>query len=661
MLTPFRLLRGRLPRLSPLLSTPLLFLALLNAAPALAQVVPSGPISADPGRARYAPSIKVQAQYRTTAISLPFFDDFTTPLEGNPNPNKWLANGGAYVSNRLAPLPPTRGAATLDGLKINGRSYSGQITSPNGVLDSLISQPIDLAGLGTGDKVYLSFAWQAGSVVSVPGSGTPSNPVRLELFVKTNTGTWESKWFYNALRQRTGFRQQVIDLNQTKYLHGNFQLMFVANGSTSDNSDNFSVDYVLLDRGRTRGLTDTTFTDVATGAGLAGSLPTGGLRSPLRRFTAMPVWQYNAASPPTSELNPRLGVNVSNLSGTVSPLPVDVLGTVRDLTAGTTLGTWLQPNPSPVISGSSRQSPITGPAASQPLPVSAPPKRFRYTLALNSRETTPRTLANDTIFRDVELNNYYAYDDGSAENITNLLPYPNGPQSAFAYRFDLNQPDYVRGLRLVPVFTASDAGSRQVTISVWGDKNGLPDENKVLGSKTATIPAAYPARWEYFQIDFDQPVPVSGIFYVGFSQPSAGRTLHYGLDLNSTFPARHFFRRDNISVWDTANFQPSGAVQRGALMMRPVMTNNIATATTPAAAAAAFALYPNPAHGPVHVAGPAFARAAVLDAVGRVVWQQPTAQAGQPLLSLPTLPPGVYLVRLTLADGRIVAQRLLLE
>lgn len=653
MLNLIRLRARQLLRAWPLL------LLLLTAAPAWAQVVPSGPLSADPGRSRYAPSAPPKAQYRTSALSLPFFDDFTTPLEGTPNPLNWQATGGTFVSNRLAPLPPTRGAATLDGLRANGRSYSGQITSPNGVLDSLTSQPIDLGSLGTGDQVYLSFAWQAGSVVSVPGSGTPSNPVRLELFVKTNTGAWESKWFYNAVRQRTGFRQQVIDLNQPKYLHGNFQLMFVASGNTADNSDNFSVDYVLLDRGRSRGLTDTTFTDVAIGAGLAGGLPTGGLRSPLRRFTAIPVWQYNAASPPTSELNPRLGANVSNLSGTASPLSVDVLGTVRDLTAAAAIGPWLQA--STLVAGNSRQSPITGPAASQALPVSATPKRLRYTLALNSRETIPRTLANDTIFRDVELNNYYAYDDGSAENITNLLPYASGPQSAFAYRFDLNQPDYVRGLRLAPVFTASDAGSRVVTISVWGGTNGVPDETKVLGSKTYTIPAAYPTGWQFFQIDFDQPVPVSGAFYVGFSQPSTGRTLHYGLDLNSTFPARHFFRRDNTGIWDTANFQPSGTMQRGALMMRPVMTNNITTASTPAAEAAAFALYPNPAHGDVRVAGPAFARAAVLDAVGRVVWAQPASQAGQPLLPLPTLPPGVYLVRLTLADGRTLARRLLLE
>ena len=654
MLTPFRTLRCRLLRLASLL------LLLMAAAPAVAQVVPSGPLSADPDRARYAPtSAALGAQRRTAALSLPFFDDFTTPLEGLPRVLNWMPKGGAFVSNRLAPLPPTRGAATLDGLRGNGRSYSGQVNSPNGVLDSLTSQPIDLGSLTASDQVYLSFAWQAGSVASVPGSGTPSNPVRLELFVKTSTGTWESKWFYNALRQRTGFRQQVVDLNQAKYLHGGFQFMFVASGNTADNSDNFSVDYVLLDRGRTRGLTDTTFTDVATGAGLAGGLPTGGLRSPLRRFTAMPVWQYNAASPPTSELNPRLGVNVSNLSGTAAPLSVEVLGTVRELPAGNAIGTWLQA--ATLVAGNSRQSPIAGPAAALPLPVSAAPKRLRYTLALNSRETTPRTLANDTIFRDVELNNYYAYDDGTSENITNLLPYATGQQSAFAYRFDLNQPDYVRGVRLVPVFTASDGGSRVVTISVWADKNGLPDETNVLGSKTATIPASYPAGWEYFQFDFDRPVAVSGPFYVGFSQPSTGRTLHYGLDLNSTFPARHFFRRDNAAQWDTANFQPSGAVQRGALMMRPVMTNNVVTANTPATDKAAFALYPHPARGPVRVAGPAFARAAVLDAVGRVVWQQPAAEAGQPLLALPTLPPGVYLVRLTLADGRTVAQRLLLE
>lgn len=665
MLTLFRLLRSRLSHSLPLLGA----LLLLAAAPAWAQMGPAAPLGADPARARYAPSatLKAQYQHRTAALALPFFDDFTSPLEGAPRPARWVPTGGALVSNRLALLPPTRGAATLDGLRANGQSYGNPVIVSYDVLDSLVSQPIDLGSLGVNDQVYLSFAWQAGSISSVPKANTPSTAVRLELYVKTNTGTWERAWFYNSVGQRTSFRQQVVSLNQTKYLHGNFQFMLVATGRTADNSDNFSVDYVLLDRGRSRGLTDTTFTDVATGAGLLGGLPTGGLRSPLRRFTAMPVWQYNAASPPTSELNPRLGVNVTNLSGTAAPLSVDVVGTVRDLTAGTALGTWLQA--SPLVAGNSRQVPITGPAATLPLPVSATPKRLRYTLALNSRETTPRTLPNDTISRDVELNNYYAYDDGTAEGKTFLLPYTTGQQAAYAYRFDLNKSDYVRGLRLYPVFPGSDLapggarvpeyGARVVTISVWDDASGQPAATARV-SKTATIPAAanIPANWEYVQIDFDQPVPVTGSFYVGFSQPATTRFLPYALDYNSSFPARHLFSRNNAGVWDSVSTQ----VRFGALMMRPVMTNTVATAATSAVEAAAFALYPNPAHGPVRVAGPAFARAAVLDAVGRTVWQQPAAEAGQPLLALPdTLPPGVYLVRLTLADGRTVAQRLLLE
>ncbi|WP_157781149.1 T9SS type A sorting domain-containing protein [Hymenobacter sedentarius] len=633
---------------------------LLAAGTASAQVAPALPLAADPARAAYAPSAAERLALRrgTTALALPFFDDFTSPLEGRPKVQNWLPTGGALVSNRLAVQPLTRGAATLDGLRANGQSYSGVINSSYGTIDSLTSQPINLGGLSTSDQVYLSFGWQAGSIVGVPNGNTSSTPVRLELFLKTNTGTWESAWVYRSARQRTPFKQQVIDLNAAKYLHGDFQFMFIASGNTSDNSDGFSVDYVVLDRGRTRGLADTTFVDIATSAGLRGGNPSGGLRSPLRRFAAMPVWQFNAAAPPTSELNPRLGVNISNLNAGLLPIPINVFGTVRELPAGAPLGNWLQA--SRALPVNPRQDSVTGHANRVAVPTSGTPKTLRYTLALNTQEGNPRTLPNDTIFRDVELNNYYAYDDGTAENITQLIPYSTGQASAFAYRFDLNQPDYVRALRLYPVFTASDRASRSVTVSVWDDASGQPNPVP-RAAKTVVMPNPLPTGWQYFEVTFDQPVRVTGSFYVGFSQPSQGRDLHYGLDLNSTFPAKHLWRRDNTGAWDTANFVPRGTAPRGALMMRPVMTNNVATATAAAREAAAYSLYPNPAHGTVSIAGPAFARAAVLDAVGRTIWEQPTAQAGQPKLTLPFLPAGVYTVRLTLADGRTVGRRLLLE
>ncbi|OGX84587.1 hypothetical protein BEN48_02270 [Hymenobacter glacialis] len=633
---------------------------LLLAGAAAGQVAPALPLAADPARAAYAPTKSQRAQQRgVAAVALPFFDDFTTPLEGLPKTLNWLPTGGALVNNRLALQPLTRGTATLDGLRANGRSYSGLVTSSYGELDSLTSQPINLGGLTPNDAVYLSFAWQAGSIVGVPNASGGTTPVRLELYVRTANGTWELAWSQASTRRRTGFRQQVIDLNQAKYLHGSFQFRFVAIGNASDNSDNWSIDYVVLDRGRTRGTSDTTFVDIATSAGLRGGNPSGGLRSPLRRFSAMPVWQFNAAPAGTSELNPRLGVNLSNLNAGVLPIPIDITGSVRVLPAAA-LGSWLQiSRPLPV---NPRLDSVTGAANRLAIPATAVEKRLRYTLALNTQETNPRTLANDTIFRDVELSNYYAYDDGSAENITQLVPYSTGQSAAFAYRFDLNQPDFVRALRLYPVFTASDAGPRPITINVWADEAGRPSQQP-LATKTATISNPLPAGFQYAEITFDVPVRVSGSFYVGYSQPSQGRDLHYGLDLNSTFPARHLWRRDNTGTWDTVNFVPRGLPPRGALMMRAVMTNGVVTATASAREAAAFSLFPNPAARgtTVTVAGPRFARATVFDALGRAVWQQPTAQAGQASLALPALPPGVYTVRLTLPDGRPVGRRLMLE
>ncbi|GAB3868522.1 hypothetical protein GCM10028824_13650 [Hymenobacter segetis] len=643
---------------------------LLSAGTAAAQLSPSEPLLADPSRAAYAPTAAAHTQmYRTTALALPFFDDFTTPLNGNPNPLKWMPTGGAFVSNRLAIQPLTRGAATLDALRADGQNYSGQVNIVYGALDSLVSQPINLGGLTINDKVALSFAWQAGSVVSAPGANGGTTPVRLELFVRTDANLWERVWMYNAQRVRTGFRQQVVLLEQAKYLHGNFQFMFIATGNSSENRDNWSVDYILLDRGRTAGLADTTFLDSGAGGGLTGGIPAGGMRSPLRRFSSMPVWQFNAATPPSSELAANLGVNYSNLRSSLAPLNVNVLGTVQQLPTGPVIGTWLQR--SLPLSTLPRLTPVTGAASAVPLPTTPDAKRLRYTMALNSQEQNPLTLPNDTIFRDVELANYYAYDDGSAEGSTYLPPFASGPPLAFAYRFDLNQPDYVRGLRLYPVYPASsvtsgtrtfDFDARPVTISVWPDANGRPAAT-ARASKTATIPASsaanIPTGAQYYQIDFDQPVPVSGIFYVGFSQPStsAGRFLPYAVDYNNGFPAQHLLVRDNAGVWDTTNFI-SG---RGALMMRPVMTNNVATATTAGHVAAAYSLYPNPAHGTVSIAGPGFARAALLDALGRVVWEQPAAQAGNATLPLPALPAGLYTVRLTLADGRTIGRKLVLE
>lgn len=629
-------------------------LTLLAPAAARAQLL-SEALPNDPARAGLrhpatapAPGAASGAARRgTAALALPFFDDFTTPREGLPSALRWLPRGGAYVSNRLAVAPPSRGAATLDGLRADGLGYTPG-SSAFGPLDSLTSQPLNLAGLSPAANVRLSFAWQAGTIGGPARRSGGSTPVLLEVDFWDGT-RWSTVWTQASTGNLNNFQQTILPLDQARYFHPEFQFRFRATGNGSTARDAWSVDYVVLDQNRPTN--DTTFRDVATSRGLS---------SPLRRYTAMPVWQFNAARPgPVAELSSELSLTINNLSrpGT-TPTPITWQGTVREVGGAAPFGTWIDPaTAARSVTAGGRQEVISGDPRRAAPPATPAPKTLRYELTLLTNEANPRlnTLPNDSSRRDVELRDFYAYDDGTAEGILALPASSTGPPAYLAYRIDLNQPDQVRGLRLYPVFV--DPSARSVTVAVWENVNNQPaDVTKPLRTVTLPLTPDLVRDRPYVDLNFAQPLAVTGSFWIGYGQPSQGRFLHYGEDLNSVVPANYLFQNTN-GAWQAA------IGNRGAPMLRPLMTNFVPTATAAAApATAAFGLYPNPARGPVRVTGPAFRRAELLDARGRRVWQQPAAEAGRPLLNLPVaLPAGLYLVRLTLAGGSAVGRRLVVE
>lgn len=625
----------------------LLTVLLLLAPVAQAQLV-SGALPADPARAelRYPAAGTRQNPVRrgmAEALALPFFDDFTTPRDGLPSPVRWRPTGGAYVSNRLAVAPPSRGAATLDGLQSNGLGYTPN-SSGFGALDSLISQSINLGGLSAADNVRLSFAWQAGTVAGPARRSGDSTPVLLELDFWDGV-RWNTVWSQKSPGTVTSFRQVILPVDQAQYLRADFQFQFRATGNGSTGRDAWNVDYVRLDRDRSAN--DTTFRDIAISRGLS---------SPLGHYAAMPVWQYNAARPsPSGELNTELSVTINNLSlpGT-TPTPITWQGRVREV-GGSFVGLWTMGARS--VTAGVRQDVIAGNAQLAPPPATATPKTLHYDLTLTTNEANPRlnSLPNDSISRDVDLRDYYAYDDGTAEGILALPAISTGLPSYLAYRVDLNQPDQVRALRLYPVFV--DAGARSVTIAVWANEGDKPaDVNRPLATATLPLTMDMVKNHPYVDLAFAHAIPVSGSFWIGYGQPSQGRFLHYGEDLNSTPPANYLYQNTQ-GLWQPAIYSPVGAP-----MMQAIMTNFVVTATAPAADKVALSLYPNPAHGPVRVAGPAFQRAELLNSVGQTVWQQSAAEAGRPLLNLPTtLAPGLYLVRFALADGRTVVRQLMVN
>ncbi len=631
------------------------------------------PLRADPARAASTPTpthTKASAaQQQLAALALPFFEDFTLPRDGQPSPARWqgrardypdgsggnaqtYGGGGAYVSNRLAVNPLTRGTATLDGLRANGLPYNAVSASSYGATDTLTSLPIDLSGFSAGSQVYLSYALQEGTLAGSPIISGGSTPVGLTLEFLDQSGLWNVVKTYDGAGRTTRFKQQIFPVAAAGYFHAGFRFRFRAAGSQATSRDAFGLDYILLNANRAAN--DTVFQDIATSRGLS---------SPLRDFTAMPAGQFAAAG--ASALSPALNTTINNLASGGNPTPISWLGTARELsTGGGGFGpaTWLSGNAP--IAAATRQQLIQGDARTAPLPTPGTPRRYRYALALQTNETNPLTLPNDSTYRDLDLTDYYAFDDGSAESFLTLPALSSGPVSYFAYGITLAKNDQVRAVSLAPIFNnipAAQGGenfqSRSVTVAVWADKNGQPADPP-LATATAVLANPLPAGKTFYEVVFATPVAVSGRFYVGYGQVSNGQFLPYGYDLNNAAAAPTLFYNAQ-GAWSKPALSTPGTI-----MLRAVMNNNVLAVSAAQTLNASFALYPNPtpAGTTVAVSGPAFGRAALLDVLGRELWQQPIAEAGQPRLRLPaSLPGGVYLVRLTLPSGEVATRRLVLE
>lgn len=584
------------------------------------------PHRAAPGRTAARP---------TATLPLPFFDDFSQQPEGLPDAQRWELSGGTLVNNRYPRRPPTKAVATLDGLDEQGRARGP--VSFIGEGDLLTSQPLNLRSLTAADNVYLSFFWQAGSLVGPPApSGT--RPVALYVDFLDQDQQWQQVWQVRSTGDTTNFRFKALPVNQPEFLHEAFRFRFRTNGYQFTNRDAWSVDYVRLDRNRTA--TDSTFRDIA----VSRALP-----SALKRYTAMPVAQFNQNA--AQELTDRTGTTANSFDVGPAPTPIRWTGTLEVLPGGPTVQ-FLSGGAS--IDANSRQLPVLGSVRPASVPLTSTPKFLRQRITLATNENNALTQSNDTISRVTELGTYFAYDDGTAETSVSLPPASTGPVSYLAQRFDLNQPDQIRAIRLYLV--PSTAGGRTISLNLWDDDGTGKPAATPKATKSFTTPASLPGGPAFVEISFDAPVPVSSRFYVGYGEAATQNNVAFGFDLNNAPPAGYLLL-NALGTWSTLS-TATATRPAGALMLRPVTGSTITGTAAPAEVAAAYQLYPNPTpDGRVRVQG-RYARATALDALGRVVWEQPAAEQGQPELTLPPLPAGVYFVRLALPDGQLVTKRL---
>ena len=248
--------------------------------------------------------------------------------------------------------------------------------------------------------------------------------------------------------------------------------------------------------------------------------------------------------------------------------------------------------------------------------------------------------SNDTCTMQMEFYNYFAYDDGTAEagyTIKNSAP---NPQTYFACGFNLKQPDTLRCVRIWfnPVHNEEPA---QFTLMAWDDNNGVP---KNVIAESAGQQVRHGAQFtDFANYYFDEPVPISGRFYVGFKQ-TASLLLNIGLDQTSDARGNYFYKISNN--W-TASFI------KGAPMIRAVVGKDFPSDVsikdiTPIADLTA---YPNPTTGTVNlhnlpIQNGAPIMATVYDMYGKKVAEQ-QLEGTEPTIQLGHCTSGIYVIRLS--------------
>ena len=577
------------------------------------------------------------AQTSPVSLTLPFFDDFSTSNTASDAKN-WVPGSGVYVNNTMGISQPSVNMATFDGLRANGFPYTFTSQFANGYTDTLTSQPITLAGLAPADSVYLSFYWQRARFGELPDLG---DSLKLEFL--NRLGGWEQVWFQVGGQPDANAQRAFVTVRDSRFMHPAFQFRFRSYGRQSGAFDTWNLDYLYMNRGRT--VFDRFIRDIAA------RLP---ITPFLKRYTAMPLKQYLAN--PAAETADTISTDINNLNNNFN------FTTFRFTTQELITRQVVQDLPvtaSTLIAALSNQRKLVRPT---PLSASFSGTRavLKHTFSVLTTDNQNPSIPtidlrrNDTISSQTVLDDYFAYDDGSAEYALQI-----GQRERVAVRFVLNKADVLTGVRACLMPFKADQTGQAFTVSVYGSNRGRPGQLVF----TQSFPIQYPAtRNGFVTFTFNRAVAVTDTFFVGYQQISADdiAVIRLGFDRNSPF-GREIFYNAGSGNWEQ-NLASAALAQPGACLLRPVIggptVNTLVTGVEQPEPLHELQVHPNPTTGIVGWDNAALNQIEIMDMSGRLV-QEIRPAPGQQTADLSALSGGFYLLRLS--DGqRTTVQRLVI-
>ena len=557
------------------------------------------PKSLRPSRSAVTPQAVPLA---ASPLQLPFVDDFVA-LHPWPDTSLWTTNG-VYVNDHYALNLPTIGVATFDALDDHGRLYPhlGGAAAP---ADTLTSLPIDMSGR---NSVVLSFFYQPGGLGDMPGL---LDKLRLE-FYSPAAGSWTEVWSAAVnITDSTIIESRVADtithkLNtqfvytafevESVWCQNMFQFRFINEVSLTvnvdvpgraNNADFWHLDFVYLNYGRD--VDDTRLPDV-------------GMARPQTHITvdysSIPAHHLIAASAVFPE-NTTFNIAYRNLG--MGTQKVSRRFAIRPL-YNAFAGEETYPGGSENIFDGQLQerSYDFKPYDFSPIDASVTDVAFEISSYLVfDTENTPLRRAlrrNDTTKYVQEFHDYYAYDDGSAENGYGLFGYGTS-NGRVAVQFKPVMTDSLRGVYMYFNLAKDSANLKSFDVAVWDDNGGAP--GNILRREKYNSPEVRDSLLNgYVAYKFEKPVPIARnqVFYVGWIQTSEV-FLNIGFDANTPNRGKNLYALGATGGWYES-------IHDGALMIRPIFCQSgkfpddyVPPVPVPGAAAMPdeYFIYPNPA------------------------------------------------------------------
>lgn len=524
-------------------------------------------------------------------------------------------------------MPPSVGVATFDILDKYGQIYDHASTGAFAA-DTLSSKPINLEPFSISDSLYFSFYYQPKGL----GWDTPDSKDSLILEFCDKNQEWQSVWSVSGTPYHA-FKQVMIPVIDSNYFYKGFKFRFhnyaslgdPANQEDAINNDFWHLDYVVLDTNRT--INDTTHKDVSF-ISYKNSL--------FYDYYSVP-WRHYKLSEMTLDSVSYLLKNHYNeiLSANNQTIIINQNETLRLDSAeiGSTdinpLENWAFRNSIPDI--------ISGHHIPSVLYDSTIINIKEY---INSEGVENHFLDNDTVRFTQKFYNYYAYDDGTAENGLALVSIPE-----FAFKITALKDDTLRGMSMF-FNRYHDFGTAETPIfslCVWSVKDGLPDT--VIYQEDNINPQYNTGVNNFYTYKFNEAVYVDTTFFIGFINDS-DKNYSLGYDFNNNNNEQVFYN-------NSSNWLP---IPQGTPMIRAIMGDDFEDVSTSEIINNKLKIYPNPSSGLVKIEWDNIPKGLnnkveVFNTSGRLIYSETLSE--QSIIDLSQQKRGIYIFRISNSEYTI--------